>query len=80
LCDYSLAREELENPIHNKVWNNFVVRMLQQGHMLELEEDEYDLYKKLFFIETTERNILEIYKSIETILLQMDGECTKNML
>jgi len=80
LCDYSLAREELENPIHNKVWNNFVVRALQQGKELELEEDEYNLYKKLFYLETTERNILDIYESIETILLQMDGECTRNML
>jgi hypothetical protein len=57
-----------------------VVRALQQGKELELEEDEYNLYKKLFYLETTERNILDIYESIETILLQMDGECTRNML
>lgn len=80
LCDYSLAREPLTNPIQNKIWNNFVVRALQQGSSLELEEEEYNLYRGLFYIETTERNILDIYRSIESILLQMDGECTKCML
>ena len=82
LCDFSLLKERVGNPIFSETWNNFVVRCLQQGPTLTVTNDEYELYKKIFDLRKNKesRDINELYKNIEQRLLKTRGECTELML
>jgi len=80
LCDLSLVKE-IENPIHSQTWNNFVVRILQQGKALKLNNDELELYTSLFSLPTSNiSDINEVFLRIEEQVLQTTGECTELML
>jgi len=69
--DYSLKASEIENPIINKTWNDFVANMLIHGKKYILTKDEKRMYKKLFSItikkETLEDVYHEIYSKIKKI-------------
>ena len=83
LCDYSLQHENIENPILDPIWNNFVVRSLQQGAKLRLENDELEYFSKIFGcidLNTDTNNILDVYKIIDGFLLKTIGKCVHLML
>jgi hypothetical protein len=81
LCDYSLENNNVSNPIYDEIWNNFVVRALQQGDELELEEEEYKYFKSFFkIVDLNTRSINKVYDQISKYILSHSGICVKNML
>lgn len=81
LCDFSLENPFISNPIIDPIWNRLVVRCLQQGNQLELEEDEYAYFANVFnIVDMNKRNVLDICSQIEKTLFQTKGLCVKEML
>jgi hypothetical protein len=49
LMDYLLEKGcSIENPIHNEIWNNFVLNIIKHGKNYRLTKKEKKVYKKLF--------------------------------
>jgi hypothetical protein len=81
LCDFSLEKGCPENPINDPIWNGFVLRSLQQGNELDLDEDEYRYFTNIFkILDSNKRNIIDVYESIAKSLSHFNGECTKLFL
>jgi hypothetical protein len=67
LMDYILDSSnnvELENPIKNKIWNNIVLNTIIYGSSYNLNEDEIDVYNKIFNINIRSRTMEDIYFEI----------------
>jgi len=68
LMDYVLEYEnkinDLENPIKNKVWNEFVVKIFKYGKTYILNNEERNYYQNIFNIEFKKYSVEDIYNEI----------------
>jgi len=68
LMDYILEYEnkinDLENPIKNKIWNEFVVNIFKYGKTYILNNEEKTYYQKIFNIEFKKYSVEDIYNEI----------------
>jgi hypothetical protein len=60
----SSNKVELENPIKNKIWNNIVLNTIIYGSSYNLNQDEVDIYNKIFNINIRSTTIEDIYFEI----------------
>jgi hypothetical protein len=81
VLDFSLFRGLPENPIHNPLWNQIVVKCLQGGKTTFLTDEEYGLYVTVFDIPLTEKRMVgDVYELIEKRIRQNKGLCHKLMI
>jgi hypothetical protein len=68
--DYILENEiDIENPIHNKLWNNLVYIIMISGKEYNLSSDEIFIYSKLLNLDLFLSNIKDVYYEIYFKLL-----------
>ena len=73
LMDYILEINnkinDFENPIKNKIWNEFVINIFKYGKKYVLNNNERELYQKIFNIEFKKYNVEDIYNEIYFYLI-----------
>ena len=81
LLDYSIFYGLTANPIHDPLWNQIVVKCLQDGPNAILNEEEYALYATIFNLPNKKKRFInEVYQQIESRLREVKGQCTRLML
>ncbi len=71
LMDHILdCNDDINNPIINKTWNNFVLNIMIYGSDYQLNLDEKMIYEKLFKLKLSSYKLKEVYNEIYLILIQ----------
>jgi hypothetical protein len=69
------------NPIHSPLWNQIVVKCLQNGEATQLNDEECSLYETVFDLQPTRsRFIRDIYELIELRVRKRRGVCARLMI
>jgi len=64
LMDYILENDDINNfgnPIINEKWNNIVLNIMKYGKDYNFNNDEKDLYEKIFNFKFKSKNVLDVY-------------------
>jgi hypothetical protein len=72
LMDYILENDHInyfENPIYSEIWNNIVLKSIKNGKDTILNNEEIELYQKIFKFNIDNNNIYEIFHEIYYQLL-----------
>ena len=67
LMDYILESDHINNfrnPIINRIWNNIVLNIMKYGKDYNFNNDEKDLYEKIFKFKLKNTNVVDIYYEI----------------
>ena len=67
LMDYILESDLIntfENPIMNKIWNNFMLKIIVSGNECELNNSEKEMYENIFKMKISKTNLNDVYYEI----------------
>ena len=67
LMDYILESDLIntfENPIMNKIWNNFMLKIIVSGNECELNNSEKEMYENIFKMKIFKTNLNDVYYEI----------------
>jgi hypothetical protein len=81
LMDHSLTKK-IKSPIRNKLWNNFVVDILNDRNA-NIDSELLIFYQSIFEFKTNVKSTYELYYKIQHVLLKKykhTGFCYQNMI
>ena len=67
LMEYILESDLIntfENPIMNKIWNNFMLKIIVSGNECELNNSEKEMYENIFKMKIFKTNLNDVYYEI----------------
>ena len=68
LGDYTLCTDDIENPIINLIWNDFVIDCMKYGSELKLNDNYISLYNSVFNHKFTSKCCKTLYYEIFNLL------------